>query len=33
MKLRVFELFDIILLVCTLLLITIGVVFIYSSGV
>lgn len=33
MRLRVFELFDILLLVCTALLVTIGVVFIFSSGV
>lgn len=33
MKLRIFELFDIILLISMLLLITIGVVFIYSSSV
>ena len=33
MRLRIFELFDIILLISMLLLITIGVVFIYSSSV
>ena len=33
MKLRIFELFDITLLVCILILISFGVVFIYSSGI
>lgn len=33
MRLRIFELFDILLLVCMTLLVTIGVVFIFSSGV
>ena len=33
MKLRIFELFDLILLMSMVLLITIGVVFIYSSSV
>jgi len=33
MKLRIFELFDFILLICIILLVTIGIVFIYSSGI